>query len=56
VLLAEIRTQFSASNETYGSPRTTVELNEEGFDVGRHRVARLMPGVQGFVQLCCAGR
>lgn len=42
VLLHEIRVQFSASNETYGSPRMTVELNEEGFDVGRHRVARLM--------------
>jgi putative transposase len=42
VLLHEIRTQFSASNETYGSPRMTVELNEDGFDVGRHRVARLM--------------
>lgn len=42
VLLREIRTQFSASNETYGSPRMTVELNEDGFDVGRHRVARLM--------------
>ena len=42
VLLEEIRTQFSASNETYGSPRMTVELNEDGFEVGRHRVARLM--------------
>jgi transposase InsO family protein len=42
VLLREIRTQFSASNETYGSPRMTVELNEDGFEVGRHRVARLM--------------
>jgi putative transposase len=42
VLLREIRTQFSVSNETYGSPRMTVELNEGGFEVGRHRVARLM--------------
>ena len=42
VLLAHIRLQFSTSNETYGSPRMHVELNEEGLAVGRHRVARIM--------------
>jgi putative transposase len=42
VLLAHIRAQFSMSNETYGAPRMHVELREEGLDVGRHRVARLM--------------
>ena len=42
VLLAHIRAQFSTSNETYGSPRMHVELQEEGLCVGRHRVARLM--------------
>jgi len=42
VLLAHIRSQFSTSNETYGSPRMHVELNEDGVPVGRHRVARIM--------------
>lgn len=42
VLLAHIRAEFSTSNETYGSPRMHVELNEQGLGVGRHRVARLM--------------
>lgn len=42
VLLAHIRAQFATSHETYGSPRMTVELREEGLQVGRHRVARLM--------------
>jgi len=42
VLLAHIRSQFSTSNETYGSPRMRVELNEDGLAVGRHRVARIM--------------
>lgn len=42
VLLAHIRSQFATSHETYGSPRMTVELNEDGLSVGRHRVARLM--------------
>ena len=37
-----IRSQFHASHETYGSPRMTVELKEEGVAVGWHRVARLM--------------
>lgn len=42
VLLARIRAQFATSHETYGGPRMTVELREEGLQVGRHRVARLM--------------
>lgn len=42
VLLAHIRSQFATSHETYGSPRMTVELQEDGVKVGRHRVARLM--------------
>jgi putative transposase len=42
VLLAHIRAEFRTSNETYGSPRMTAELNEDGIAVGRHRVARLM--------------
>lgn len=42
VLLAHIRSQFATSNETYGAPRMHAELKEEGLDVGRHRVARLM--------------
>lgn len=42
VLLAHIRSQFSLSHETYGSPRMTVELHEDGIAVGRYRVARLM--------------
>jgi putative transposase len=41
-LLAHIRSAFTQSNETYGSPRMVHELREAGFDVGRRRVARLM--------------
>jgi putative transposase len=42
ILLAHIRADFATSNETYGSPRMHVELNENGVTVGLHRVARLM--------------
>ena len=41
-MLAHIRAQFTTSNETYGSPRMHVELQEEGLLIGRNRVARLM--------------
>lgn len=42
VMLAHMRTAWSLSNETYGSPRMTRELQDQGFDVGRRRIARLM--------------
>lgn len=42
VILAHIRAQFSASNESYGSPRMHAELREDGIQAGRHRIARLM--------------
>jgi putative transposase len=42
VFLAHIRAHFAASNGTYGSPRMHVDLCEEGLNIGRHRVARLM--------------
>ena len=42
VLLAHVRAAFKLSNETYGSPRMTRELQDEGLAVGRRRTARLM--------------
>jgi putative transposase len=42
VLLAHIRSAFALSNETYGSPRMTRELQDSGLRVGRRRTARLM--------------
>ena len=42
IYLAYIRSAFRESNGTYGSPRMTVELQEQGLDIGRRRVARLM--------------
>jgi putative transposase len=42
VLLAHIRSAFTLSKETYGSPRMTRELQDEGLQVGRRRTARLM--------------
>ena len=40
VLLAHIRSAFARSNATYGSPRLTRELQDEGLEVGRRRTAR----------------
>jgi putative transposase len=34
VLLAHIRSQYATSHETYGSPRMTVELKEDGLVSG----------------------
>ncbi len=42
VLLAHVRSAFSLSNETYGSPRMVHELRDNGLAIGRRRVARLM--------------
>lgn len=42
IFLAYIRTAFSLSNGTYGSPRMHLDLTDEGHMIGRHRVARLM--------------
>jgi putative transposase len=42
VLLAHIRSAFALSNATYGSPRMTRELRDDGVTIGRQRVARLM--------------
>src|ERR1019366_512908 len=42
VLLAPVRSAFTLSNGTYGSPRMTRELQDNGFAVGRRRTARLM--------------
>src|SRR3984893_13067416 len=42
VLLAHVRCAVALSNGTYGSPRMTRELQDNGFAVGRRRTARLM--------------
>ena len=42
VLFAHVRSAFALSNETYGSPRMTHELRDQGLTAGRRRVARLM--------------
>jgi transposase InsO family protein len=49
VILQKIKAVYVASRCTYGSPRMTVALREEGESVGHNRVARLMreSGLQG---------
>jgi putative transposase len=42
VLSTHVRMAFRLSHETYGSPRMVHELREQGFEVGRRRIARLM--------------
>lgn len=42
VLLAHIRSEFETSHRSYGRPRMVEELRENGFQVGHHRVGRLM--------------
>jgi putative transposase len=42
VLLAHLRSAFRESNGTYGSPRMTRELQDQGLPIGRRRTARLM--------------
>ena len=41
-LTARIEAIHKASQETYGAPRIHAELNDEGIQVGRKRVERLM--------------
>ncbi len=42
VLVKKIKQVHQESRGTYGSPRVVDDLKEDGFDVGRRRVARLM--------------
>ncbi len=42
VMLAHVRSAFSLSNGTYGSPRMTRELQDDGLAIGRRSTARLM--------------
>jgi transposase InsO family protein len=42
VMLAHVRSAYTLSHETYGSPRMTRELQDSGFAIGRRRTARLM--------------
>ena len=41
-LSTKIREVYESSRRTYGSPRIYAELRDNGEEVGRHRVARLM--------------
>lgn len=47
VLLAHVRSAFALSNGTYGSPRMTYELRDNGLAIGRRRIVRLMRELAG---------
>ena len=49
-LRPKVLAAFKAGRGTYGSPRVQSELVDQGFEIGRHRVARLMRemGLQGL--------
>jgi putative transposase len=42
ILFNRIKEIYELSKKTYGSPRVTIKLLEEGFHISRQRVARLM--------------
>jgi putative transposase len=42
MLMEQIRIEYRASRQTYGSPRIRARLLRKGVACGRHRVARLM--------------
>jgi putative transposase len=44
VLLAHVRSAFALSNETYGSPRLTRELQDQGLSIGRRRFQAALRG------------
>jgi putative transposase len=50
-LSAKVLQIFHASRQTYGSPRIKAELNDDGHDVGRRRVSRLM-AAHGLQAVC----
>jgi putative transposase len=41
-LLTKVKEIYSQGRKCYGSPRITASLRQQGYQVGRHRVARLM--------------
>jgi putative transposase len=47
-LLAEVKTVYETSDETYGSPRVTSELKAKGISCSKGRVARVMHKAQLF--------
>lgn len=51
MLVQNIEIIHQKSRRSYGSPRVTAELRAHGFNVGRHRIARLMQqqGICGVV-------
>jgi putative transposase len=53
--LAPNRTAFALSNGTYGSPRMHRDLVDEGYEIGRHRTARLMRADVGSLDHLAAG-